>query len=90
MLEPKDIKQAEPNNIFRRRLAWRCRRGLLELDLVLQNFVNTQFEQLNLNELTAFDALLEWPDNDFWDAINHPDGIADASIRSVIDKIKAN
>ena len=60
MLEPNNIKESEPNNIFRRRLAWRCRRGLLELDLVLQNFVNTQFEQLNLNELTALDELLEW------------------------------
>ena len=52
MLNSENMKDAEPNNILQRRLAWRCRRGLLELDLVLQNFVNTQFEQLDLNELT--------------------------------------
>ena len=88
MLNAENTKNTEISDAELRRLAWRCRRGLLELDLMLQNFVATQFEQLDMNELTAFDALLEWPDNDFWDAINHPEAIADGAIRSVITKIK--
>ena len=64
MKAPRDIgfmKDAE-----QRRLAWRCRRGMLELDIVLQKFVDTQFNELSLAELSAFDVMLELPDNDFW------------------------
>ena len=49
-----------------RRLAWRCRRGLLELDIVLQRFVAQYYEGLSVAELSAFDAMLALPDNDFW------------------------
>ena len=52
-----------------RRLAWRCRRGLLELDIVLQRFVKSEFKNLSLAELTALDTLLALPDNDFWDLL---------------------
>ncbi len=60
-----------------RRLAWRCRRGLLELDIVLQQFVLAQFSQMTLAELTEFDDLLALPDTEFWQliqgqAVGHP------------------
>lgn len=54
----------------RRRLAWRCRRGLLELDIVLQQFVETQFHALSDGELAAFDGLLDLTDNDFWTLVS--------------------
>lgn len=53
-----------------RRFSWRCRRGLLELDIILQAFVQEQFDSLNILELQAFDDLLALPDNEFWDLIN--------------------
>lgn len=81
--------QAEIDHTELRRLAWRCRRGLLELDLMLQSFVSEQFGRLDFAELDAFNSLLEWPDNDFLDAINHPEAIKDVAILSVINKIKA-
>jgi len=65
MLNAEILREAE-----QRRLAWRCRRGLLELDIVLQEFVSKQFESLNMIELQAFDDLLTLPDNDLWDLIN--------------------
>jgi antitoxin CptB len=49
-----------------RRLAWRCRRGMLELDIVLQRFVLKYVNSLSAAEMQAFDALLELPDNEFW------------------------
>jgi antitoxin CptB len=49
-----------------RRLAWRCRRGMLELDIVLQRFVLKHVNSLTAAEMEAFDALLELPDNEFW------------------------
>ena len=78
-------KQAES-----RRLAWRCRRGLLELDLVLQRFVALEFTNLSRQELSAFDALLALPDHDFWDLLVIDQAIiSDAHTKNIILKIKS-
>lgn len=47
-----------------RRLRWRCRRGLLELDLWLARFAETGLSQLSDEECSAFEALLEEADAD--------------------------
>jgi antitoxin CptB len=52
-----------------RRLSWRCRRGMLELDIVLQRFAEQQLMTLDLAELSAFDVLLDFPDNEFLDVV---------------------
>ena len=73
-----------------RRLAWRCRRGLLELDIVLQRFVAQQFTDLSDAELTALDALLELPDNDFWDLLaNENASMTDLDTKKLILKIQS-
>jgi antitoxin CptB len=65
MLNAENLRDAE-----QRRFAWRCRRGLLELDILLQAFVSSQFNKLDMRELQVFDAMLALPDNEFWDLIN--------------------
>jgi antitoxin CptB len=86
------IKDAK-KDIESRRLAWRCRRGLLELDIVLQRFVATHFYHLSQPELVAFDGLLAMPDNEFWDLISnnslHKNGNAEATLQLVINKLNA-
>ena len=85
MLTVKNNKDTE-----QRRLAWRCRRGLLELDIVLQRFVAQQFTDLNDDELIALDALLELPDNDFWDLLaKEKVVITDKNTKNIILKIKS-
>lgn len=44
------------------RTRWRCRRGLLELDLLLQRFVDHHYADLSETERMAFDRLLAFPD----------------------------
>lgn len=44
------------------RLRWQCRRGMLELDLFLQGFLDKAFNQLSLKQQQAFEQLLETPD----------------------------
>jgi antitoxin CptB len=46
------------------RLRWRCRRGMRELDAVLQTFLLPRGAQLSAEELAAFSELLELPDPD--------------------------
>jgi antitoxin CptB len=45
-----------------RRLRWQCRRGLLELDLLLARFLELHYSALNETEQYAFRRLLEQPD----------------------------
>ena len=79
-----EAKEAEA-----RRLAWRCRRGLLELDIVLQRFVASQFTSLTNQELTALDALLALSDNDFWALLGNENmQIKEAETINLIKKIQ--
>ncbi|MBX3615849.1 succinate dehydrogenase assembly factor 2 [Nitrosomonas sp.] len=51
------------------RARWRCRRGLLELDIVLQRFMDHYYTQLDEQDLEQFERLLSLADNDLWDLI---------------------
>jgi len=44
------------------RLSWHCRRGMLELDLILQKFLEHGVEQLSVQEIKIFDSLLSHTD----------------------------
>jgi antitoxin CptB len=46
----------------RGRLAWRCRRGMKELDLLLLEFLEQHWPHATSGERDAFAALLELPD----------------------------
>ena len=83
-----DNKEAK-NQVESRRLAWRCRRGLLELDIVLQRFVAEYYEGLSVAELSAFDTMLALPDNDFWALVSSENAQPiNLETLAVINKIK--
>lgn len=44
------------------RLRWRCRRGMLELDLLLGRFLETGYAQLDASQRAGFSKLLAAPD----------------------------
>jgi len=48
------------------RLKWKCRRGLLELDLVFEKFFGSSVEE---KHVPALNELLELPDNDLLDIV---------------------
>jgi len=52
------------------RIRWHCRRGLLELDIVLARFLQRHLEQLSETERQAFKRLLQCSDNDLWDMVS--------------------
>jgi len=51
------------------RVRWHCRRGLLELDLVLSRFLERHFVDLPPEQRAAFKSLLEQPDSVLWDLV---------------------
>ena len=51
------------------RVRWRCRRGLLELDIVLGRFIEQRYPVLDTGQRTVFDELLDLPDTELWDLV---------------------
>ena len=56
------------DRVERSRLKWNCRRGLLELDLVLERFLARE-ENLQKEVVQSLNEILELPDNDLWDIV---------------------
>ena len=50
-----------------RKLRWRCRRGVRELDILLTRFLDERFERLDEAGRDSFAALLECQDPDVID-----------------------
>ena len=53
----------------RDRIRWHCRRGMLELDLVLNRFLDRHYAALGPDKVGAFAALLERTDPELLDLI---------------------
>jgi len=71
--------------VDRHRLKWKCRRGLLELDLVLQKFTASVTDE----DLPPLLALLDLPDNDLWDIIiGRSDGY-DSRFQETVARLRA-
>jgi len=66
------------------RARWRCRRGLLELDIILQRFMDQHYIQLDEQGLEQFEKLLALPDNDLWDLITARQVTADDNWQQVL------
>ncbi len=45
-----------------RRLRWRCRRGMKELDLLLEAYLSTTLSQASTHDRDVFTRFLELPD----------------------------
>jgi succinate dehydrogenase flavin-adding protein (antitoxin of CptAB toxin-antitoxin module) len=70
------------------RIRWRCRRGLLELDLVLERFLQRRFDGLDGETLRRFDELLDQPDNDLLDlALGRAE--PEPRYRAIVDMLRA-
>lgn len=70
------------------RARWRCRRGLLELDIVLQRFMDRYYTQLDEQGLEQFERLLALADTDLWDLITARQITTDDNLRQVLELLK--
>jgi antitoxin CptB len=70
------------------RARWRCRRGLLELDIVLQRFMDAYYAKLGEAELRQFEILLDLPDNDLWDMIALKKEAEDMRLKPVLHLLR--
>jgi len=71
-------------------LAWQCRRGLLELDLLLGPFLEKAFEDLEETEKWQFHALLKHSDPDLQQWLLGQVPCSDPELQALIRKIQAH
>jgi len=72
------MDQADKN-----RLLWKCRRGLLELDIVLHRYLLKHPEDNTLSEL------LDLADNDIWDYVSGRSDPVDQRYRATVERLRA-
>jgi succinate dehydrogenase flavin-adding protein (antitoxin of CptAB toxin-antitoxin module) len=73
------------DGVEQNRLKWKCRRGLLELDLVLQRFL----PQVHDAEAVQLNAILEMPDNDLWDIVIGRSNEYDPGLKDIVARLRA-
>lgn len=73
-----------------KRLYWSCRRGMLELDLLLIPFLQKHYEDLSHEDKSLFKALLEYPDPVIYQWLLGNDLPEDISLKNLLEKIRRN
>ncbi len=80
--------QGEADARWLARLRWRCRRGLLENDLILERFLDVRGASLTAAEVAALDLLLDLSDNDLWDVLSGHIEPADVSLLPLVECLR--
>ena len=75
--------------VEKKRIRWRSRRGLLELDIVLERFLAAGFDALDEHGLVAYRRLLDLDDNDFLDVVNGKADLDDQELMAVVQLLRA-
>ena len=71
------------------RVRWHCRRGLLELDLILGRFLERYYEGLDEDARATFREILERPDNDLLDWALGRSAPGEARYQRVVELLRA-
>lgn len=71
-----------------RRLRWRCRRGLLELDLLFARFLDQRYPRLDRAQQQAFCRLLERQDTTLLAYLNGTETPAEPELRAIVKEIR--
>jgi antitoxin CptB len=71
------------DQVAKNRLYWKCRRGLLELDLVLQRYLLKHPEDSTLSEF------LDGSDNNLWDIVSGRSDQFDERFRATVERLRA-
>jgi antitoxin CptB len=70
------------------RLRWRCRRGMLENDLILTRFLDSRGERMTDDEASALLQLLDLADDALWGVLSGRVEPADISLRPLVAELR--
>jgi len=72
---------------LQRQFAWRSRRGLLELDILLQQFVEHDFHSMDAVECKVFERLLAYSDQELLELLMGRTHARDSGEQQLLQKI---
>ena len=70
------------------RLQWRCRRGMLELDLILMAFLDRHYHELEAPDRLAFERLLRAQDRTLLAYLQGQQRSDDKELMRIVNKIR--
>jgi antitoxin CptB len=70
------------------RVRWHCRRGMLELDLMLNHFLDRHLSSLTPDELKRFKEVLEFEDDDLWHVLSGRAEVNDQRLQPIVLMIR--
>lgn len=70
------------------RVRWRCRRGMKELDVVLERYLDRRYAAADDDERGAFRRLLDADDPVLWDWISGAMPVSDASLEQIVALVR--
>jgi len=68
-------------------LRWHCRRGMLELDILLNTFLDKGYGLLSDEEKMQFELVLDYPDQTLFDLLIGKMQSSDSDVNNMINKI---
>jgi antitoxin CptB len=71
-----------------KRLRWRCRRGMQELDVLLERFLEQECGPLAEGRWAELEALLETEDDVLWQWLQDPAAVNAAPYRRLLVRIR--
>jgi len=69
------------------RLRWQCRRGMLELDLILERFLNKNYVNLSAGEQDLFEQLLDYSDPELCDCLIKRQAVKNKTMQALIERM---
>lgn len=70
------------------RIRWQCRRGMLELDILLNRFIEDKYEQLSGEQVIVLDTLLDYPDQVLYDLLLEKMSSSDKAVSELVGVIR--
>lgn len=70
------------------KLKWLCRRGMKELDVLLENFLDRNEQKLGEGCWPEFESLLQKEDDQLWDWVQQPSSESASAYRTVLEEIR--
>jgi len=70
------------------RMKWRCRRGMKELDLLLERFIDRHSDALSAGQWPELENLLELEDDRLWDWLQNPAAPDASAYRELLEWIR--
>jgi len=71
------------------RMRWKCRRGMLELDLLLRDFLDSGYQDLDEAGQRLFDRMLDYPDAVLLEWMMGRIRPTDKDVAQLVDKIRS-